>query len=115
MVGSQDNPATEAIAQVDDGHTATETHDTGQRHPQRGDQDLQRAKGTTVKAMLTTQLLSDGREDLTNVARRAAESLERAGPTWEEPGTYHSWTQLDGQVGTGSCGPAQAQGRVCLW
>lgn len=46
MVGSQDNPATEAIAQVDDSHTAAETHDTGQCHTQRGNQDLQRGNGT---------------------------------------------------------------------
>lgn len=56
MVGPQDNPATEAIAQVDDSHTAAETHDTGQCHTQRGNQDLQRGNGTTVKAMATIQL-----------------------------------------------------------
>lgn len=56
MVGSQDNPATEAIAQVDDSHTAAETHDTGQCHTQCGNQDLQRGNGTTVKATVTTQL-----------------------------------------------------------
>lgn len=40
MVGPQDDPATEAVAQVNDSHAAAEAHDTGQGHPQRGDEDL---------------------------------------------------------------------------
>lgn len=42
MVGPQHDPAAEAIAQIDDGHTAAEAHDAGQGHPQRGDEDLWR-------------------------------------------------------------------------
>lgn len=45
MVGPQHNPATEAIAQVDDSHTAAETHDAGQGHPQCGDENLWQADG----------------------------------------------------------------------
>ena len=40
VVGPQHDPAAEAIAQIDDGHTAAEAHDAGQGHPQRGDEDL---------------------------------------------------------------------------
>ena len=40
VVGPQHDPATEAIAQVDDSHTAAETHDAGQGHPQRGNENL---------------------------------------------------------------------------
>lgn len=42
VVGPQHDPATEAIAQIDDGHTAAEAHNAGQGHPQRGDEDLWR-------------------------------------------------------------------------
>lgn len=40
MVGPQHDPATEAIAQVDDSHTAAEAHDAGQGHSQCGDEDI---------------------------------------------------------------------------
>ena len=45
VVGPQHDPATEAIAQVDDSHTAAETHDAGQGHPQRGNENLWQADG----------------------------------------------------------------------
>ena len=51
MVGPQHDPATEAIAQVDDSHTAAEAHDAGQGHSQCGDEDLWRGRqGTAVRA-----------------------------------------------------------------
>lgn len=46
VVGPQHDPATEAIAQVDDGHAAAEAHDTGQSHPQRGNENLWGAGGS---------------------------------------------------------------------
>ena len=49
MVGPQHDPAAEAIAQIDDGHTAAEAHDAGQGHPQRGDEDLCKVLTDTQK------------------------------------------------------------------
>lgn len=40
VVGSQHDPAAEAVAQVDDGHAAAEADDVGEGHPQRHDEDL---------------------------------------------------------------------------
>lgn len=45
MVGAQHDPATEAIAQVDDSHTTAETHDAGQGHPQCGNENLWQGDG----------------------------------------------------------------------
>lgn len=40
VIRSQNDPPTEAVAQVDDSHTAAEANDTGEGGPERHDQDL---------------------------------------------------------------------------
>lgn len=40
MIRSQNDPATEAVAQIDDSHTAAEANDTGEGGSERHDQDL---------------------------------------------------------------------------
>lgn len=40
VIRSQDDPAAEAVAQVDDGHAAAEANDAGEGGAERHDQDL---------------------------------------------------------------------------
>lgn len=40
MIRPQNDPPTEAVAQVDDSHTAAEADDTGEGGPERHNQDL---------------------------------------------------------------------------
>lgn len=49
VVGSEDDPAAEAVAEVDHGCTAAETDHVGERRSQGDDQDLPRGK-TTVQS-----------------------------------------------------------------
>lgn len=77
MIGPQHDPATEAVAQVDDSHAAAEAHDAGQSHPQCGDEDLGWGRGSLVEGVATTQV-SCGHPD--GGGRGGA--LPRAQPVW---------------------------------
>lgn len=46
MVGSQHNPAAEAVAEVDHGGAAAKSNDIGERSSQCDDQDLRRNKNS---------------------------------------------------------------------
>lgn len=48
MVRSQDDPATEAVAQINDGHTEAEANHIGERYSERDDQNLRWTVQITV-------------------------------------------------------------------
>ena len=89
VVGPQHDPAAEAIAQIDDGHTAAEAHDAGQGHPQRGNEDLWGAGGIAVWADPQYRPARVTREDGGGLSRGSR--VLRARPL--------GWIQLAGRWG----------------